>query len=533
LLSYRDARPRARQIAEVTRRRTMPPWLPVSGRAELVGARRLPDDRIDLLQRWYEQGAPEGPPAELPPPPRFPEGWQLGEPDLVLELGPGFTLAAEGLDVIRNFVLPAPTSERRWVEGVEIRPGDKRIVHHAVLKVDRTPRSRTLDARDAEPGFDGMEMGNAENPDGHILVWTPGAPPYVAEPGTAWSLDAGDDLVLQLHLVPVGRSVPVGARVGLHLAEGPPRRETFAVVLREDRIDIPAGAREYLVEDRLTLPVDVDAVAIYPHAHYLGKTMRVMARLPDGRERSLLRIDDWDFNWQGMYRYVEPQRLPAGTTVSLRFTYDNSASNPRNPNVPPRRVVGGNRSSDEMGNLALQVIPVDPADLGPLREANWRAMLAKNPQDTGALFNLGVECARRGDHREAATHYERVLRLDPLDVGALVALAGAHVKLGEPARAIERYEAALRLEPDHAHALFVLGWLLADGGRLDEAAARLERSLALDPAQPLAWHRLGVVDARRGDRRRAIEHYREALRLDPDLAVARRDLERALAAAGP
>ena len=287
----------------------------------------------------------------------------------------------------------------------------------------------------------------------------------------------------------------------------------------------------YAIRDAFTVPVDVDVLAVYPHAHYLGKEMRVTATLPGGEERWLLRIDDWDFNWQGMYRYVEPVRLPAGTRLSMHFTYDNSADNPRNPHLPPRRVVAGNRSEDEMGNLALQVVPVRAADLTRLREANWRTMLEKDPRDAGALFNLGVEYARRGEHGPAAAYYERALRIDPLDTGAHVALAGTYVKRGDVPRAIERYEAVLRLDPGRVHALFVLGWLLSDAGRLEDAAARLERASALDPGQAMALHRLGVVRARQGDLAAAVEHYREALRLDPDLAVARSDLERALASA--
>ncbi len=528
LLSYADVSRHGKQIVMVTDSRFMPPWLPVPGHGEFQGARKLSDDQRRTLRQWYERGMPQGDPADLPALPALSQGWQLEEPDVVAEMVADYTLPADGPDVIRNFVIRAPVAAPGWVEAVEVRPGNKRVVHHAVLKVDPTPLSRRLDAEDGEPGFPGMSMGNAESPDGHIIVWTPGATTYPAIPGLAWRLEPQDDLVLQLHMVPSGIPESVRVRVGLHLTDRPPERETFAVVLREDRIDIPAGAKAYRIADRFTLPVAVDVLGVYPHAHYLGKTMRVTASLPDGTRLWLLRIDDWDFNWQGMYRYVEPLRLPAGATVEMEYTYDNSADNVRNPNFPPRRVVGGNRSTDEMGNLALQLLPLDPGGLTALREANWQALLAKNPLDTGALFNLGVERARRGDHAGAAEYYSRIVRSNPLDQGAHFALAGTYVKLKRTAEAIAHYEQVVRIDPRHVESLYVLGWLLSNSGRFDEAARALERAVTVDPGYAAAWQRLGVAREGQGQFALAAQHFREALRLQPELVSARQGLDRAL-----
>jgi tetratricopeptide (TPR) repeat protein len=254
--------------------------------------------------------------------------------------------------------------------------------------------------------------------------------------------------------------------------------------------------------------------------------MHVTAISPGGSEQWLLRIDDWDFNWQGMYRYVEPLRLPAGTTIAMEFTYDNSASNVRNPNVPPRRVVAGNRSSDEMGNLALQIEPVNRDDLTLVREAQWLDMLEDDPEDSAAHFNLGVEYARRGMPAQAATHYERVIRADPDDEIAHFALAGTCVKLKNLPRAVAHYEQVLRINPRRAEAHFLLGWVLADQGQMEQAAEHLEQAIGVAPDHAMAHYRLGVVRAGQDDPTRAAKHFREALRLKPDLASARRDLDR-------
>lgn len=455
----------------------------------------------------------EGDAADLPPVPSFVAGWQLGSPDLVVEMPEEYTLAAEGIDVIRNFVIPSPLPESRFVEAVELRPGNNRIVHHAVLKIDSTDRSRRLDRLDTEPGFPGMSMGNAEAPDGHVIVWTPGATPLPPRAGLAWRLDPDDDLVLQLHMVPIGAAERFRASLGLHFADRPPERRTFSVMLREDRIDIPAGTPDYSIEDSFTLPVPVDVLGIYPHAHYLGKQMLVTATPPGGTEQWLLRIDDWDFNWQGFYRYAEPLRLPAGTTISMKFTYDNSSSNARNPSVPPRRVVAGNRSSDEMGNLALQVEPLDPEDLTLLREAQWLDMLEDDPDDAAAHFNLGVEYARRGRYDRAADHYERVVQADPDDSAAHFALAGTSVKLKDLPRAVSHYEQGLATDPGNAEAHFLLGWILTDEGKLEQAAGHLEQAIRIKPEHAMAHQRLGVARERQGDRVRAERHYEEARRL--------------------
>ena len=188
-------------------------------------------------------------------------------------------------------------------------------------------------------------------PDGHLLGWTPGMFPFAGIEGSPWRLDPGTDLVLQLHLLPSAAPVELQPSVGFFFADapaaGPPM---YLVRLDADyALDIPAGESDFVVTESVELPVDVTVHAVYPHAQLLGKAIEGWATLPDGTRQWLIKIDQWDFAWQDVYRLATPLPLPAGTTVNMRFSYDNSAANPRNPNSPPQRVTAGNRSSDENG----------------------------------------------------------------------------------------------------------------------------------------------------------------------------------------
>jgi mono/diheme cytochrome c family protein len=176
LLTYEDVRPRARAIARATLTRAMPPWKPEPGYGEFAGVRRLSDAQIDTIRRWVDGGAIEGNAADLPPVPAFPEGWRLGQPDLVIQMREPFTVAAGSRDVLRNFVIPIPVDRPRYVSGLEFRPGNARIVHHANFRIDTTRRSRAMDEADPRPGYDGF-MTTASFPEGHFLGWTPGQLP--------------------------------------------------------------------------------------------------------------------------------------------------------------------------------------------------------------------------------------------------------------------------------------------------------------------------------------------------------------------
>ena len=449
LRTYDEARRRSRQIAEVVASGFMPPWKPLPAHAPpLQGDRSLPADLIQTLVDWTAAGAPAGDLATFTPPPPPPSGWSLGEPDLIVTLPEPFLLPATSPDVFQNFAVRLPLQERRFVRALAFDPASARVIHHAVIAFDPTPHSRQLDEAAPGPGWASMDLGTAVNPNGHIIGWTPGQVPYEAHPGTAFELGPGTDLILQLHLLPSGKPEPVAPRIGLYFSDEPPTRSGFVVLLRENEIDIPAGATDHPVHESFILPVDAAVLSLYPHAHYLGKDLRITATLPDGTSQWLLHIPDWDFNWQSDYRYVEPLPLPAGTRIEMAYTFDNSAANPRNPRNPPVRVRGGWGSLDEMAEVAIQFLLADRADLPRMEEAQARYQIESGDQTAHAFYNLAVALDRQERFAEAAPVYESTLAMDPGHAAALNNLAALRSRAGDAAAAIRLYQRALDTDPD-------------------------------------------------------------------------------------
>ncbi len=571
LLTYEDVRRHASQIVQVTRRRYMPPWPPEPGYGDFEGVRRLSDDQIERFARWVEDGAPEGHPAELPPVPRFTEGWELGQPDLVAQIPRPFTLPAAGGDVFRNFVVALDLKETRYVRAIELRPGNKRVVHHANVVLDRARSLRQREGADGQPGFPGMdvitESGAEFEPDSHFLFWKPGSPAQQTPDDMAWRLSPGDDLIVNLHLQPSGKAETVQPVLGLYFAKQPPTRFPMLLQLEHDgAIDIPPGARDFSVTDELTLPVACDVLAIYPHAHYVGKRIEAWAMLPGGGRRWLVRINDWDINWQAVYTYREPVPLPKGAAVHMRIEYDNSAENPRNPNHPPRRVRNGDRSEDEMGHVWLQVLPHQEGQRDPraaLQEALMRRRLEKYPSDFVANFNLGGLLQMDGKHREALGLFEQALEARPDSGAARNSLATSLLVLGrldeavrelketlarDPAYANARYNLARAFEaqgdakaaiawyleylkdhPEDAEAHVHLSNLYIAERRYDQALPHLSEAARLKPDDADIATNLGTALAIQGDIQEAIAAYERALRIDPNHKTARENLARARA----
>lgn len=488
LLTYEDAKKRAQQIAEVTGIGFMPPWLPEPGFGDFAGERRLSATQIATLREWAEQGAPEGDRADLPSPPAWTPGWQLGEPDLAVSLPEPFVVPAGGRDVFRNFVLPLPVGQRRWVRAFELRSDNPRVVHHAIFQVDSSGAARRRDAADPGLGFGGMELADSHMPDGQFLGWTPGRVPDPGLPGVAWRLDPGTDLTMQLHLIPTGKPEPVTATVGLFFAADPPTRHPFGLMLGSEDIDIPPGATGYEIRDRFRLPVAVEALGIYPHAHYLGDTMEVWADLPDGERRWLLKISDWDFAWQDEYTYARPVPLPAGSVVQMVYGYDNSDANPQNPYHPPRRVTYGYRSSDEMGYLLLRLLPESRADRDALHVAQLEHSLEKRPGEWRARGELGRLHLARGDLRRAEEELARALAEAPEtapEIGGILTHLGQLLgRTGRVGEALPLLEQAVERAPELSAAHTNLGVALMLQGRRQEAERALRRALELDPSSP-------------------------------------------------
>jgi Flp pilus assembly protein TadD len=533
LLTYEDAKVHARQIAAVTRAHFMPPWLPEPGDLKFADELRLSDREITTIQEWLQQGTLEGSPSDLPARPEFAEGWELGKPDLVLKARKPFTLPASGTDQYWNFILPVPINETRWLKSIEIRPGQKHLVHHANILVDRAQASRV---REKTPGsgFEGMEIrleSEAFDPDSHFLFWKPGTIPYVEPDGMALRLDKGTDLVLNMHLQPSGKSEAILPSVGLYFTDQPATMHPMLLQIENDAaLDIPPGGRNFVVTDSLTLPVDVDLLAIYPHAHYLGKDMVALATLPDGTGKTLIHIKHWDLNWQAVYRYAQPVFLPKGTAISMKYSYDNSEDNTLNPNHPPQRVKAGNRARDEMAHLWLQVLPrqgsgtaIDAQML--LQEALARHNIDKDPLDFEAHYNLAAMLQARGQLEDAVKEYQSAMRVRPTDGLANNALGGALLATGRVDEAILYLNAAVKDRPDYFDAHYNLGNALASKGKFQAAVVQFRTATRLNAEDADAEANLGSALAQTGRIAEAKSHYQRALKLDPGHVLARENLD--------
>ncbi len=528
LLSYDDVRRRARQIAEVTASRFMPPWKPEPGfGGPFIGSRRLSDDDVALFRRWAEAGAPAGDLRRVPPQPAWPAGWRLGTPDVVVTMPEAYAVPADAPDTFRNFVLPIPVDRPAFVAGIEFRPGNARVAHHANLRLDRTRASRQLDEQDPAPGYEGPISPQAHYPDGHFLGWTPGQLPPLAEPGMAWRLEPGSDFVIQLHMQSTGRPESIRASVGLYFTDDPPVRTPMMLRLGRQSIDIPPGEARYVIRDRFTLPVGAELIGIQPHAHFRATEVNGFATLPDGRTEPLIRIADWDFNWQDVYRYQIRPFLPAGTTVSMEYVYDNSSGNPRNPDDPPRRVRFGQFSNDEMGDLWLQLLPRSDADRVTLDRTfmpkvlnedivGYESMLASDPDNAVLHRDVAVLYMTAGRTAAAIRHYQRSIELDSASATAHYNLATLLAAGGALDEAVRHFRRAVALRPGHAAAHNNLGAVLRALGRLAEAMPYFERAVALDAGNAAAHNNLASALASTGRPADAVRHYRRALELEPD-----------------
>jgi Tfp pilus assembly protein PilF/mono/diheme cytochrome c family protein len=532
LLTYQDVKSHGRQIMAVTHTRFMPPWPPETGTLKYADERRLSDQQIATIKAWVDQGMLEGKASDLPPKPKFVEGWQLGQPDLILKAEKPYTLPASGGDQYWNFILPVPINETKWVRAVEIRPGDKRLVHHANMLVDRNQSARHME-KDPGSGFGGMEVrieSEVFDPDSHFLFWKPGTVATSEPDGMALRLDKGTDLVLNAHLQPSGKPEAIQPSVGLYFTDKPATVHPMLLEMQNDgALDIPAGAKDFVVTDEFRLPIDVDLMGIYPHAHYLGKDILATAELPDGTTKTLIHIKRWDLNWQAVYRYAEPVSLPKGTTITMRYSYDNSEDNTANPNHPPARVQGGNRSTDEMAHLWLQVLPKSASpDAGDprmvLQEAWARHEVEKAPSIFEAHYNLAEMLQRRGALDEAIVQFQAAASIRPNDPVANNALGGALLAQGDVEGAVQRFQSSIAAQPDYFDAHYNLGNALASQENFQGAAEQFGDAVRLNPEDASAQANLGTALAQLGRLTEAKSHYEAALRIDPSNQLARENL---------
>jgi mono/diheme cytochrome c family protein len=362
LLTYEQAAAWASDVKRVATARTMPPWKAAHGHGDFVNERRLSDAEIATIARWAEGGAPKGEAKHMPPPARFPQGWGLGQPDLVLEPEEAYELAAEGKDVYRHFVLPKVFEEETWVTAMEVAAQNRSIVHHVIAYIDPQGKSLALDAADPGPGYSNSGGGPGFFPMIWLGGWAPGNTARFAPPGTAVRIPKGSRIVLQVHYHKNGKPEKDRTRIGLHFAKSPVEKRIRVAPVLNLGFELPPGAERHEVTARMVIPRDVHLHSIIPHMHLLGRDIKLTATLPDGTVKPLVWVPDWDFNWQETYAYREPLALPKGTRVKLTAYYDNSEKNPHNPHKPPKTVRWGEETTDEMC-IAFLAYTVDDENL--------------------------------------------------------------------------------------------------------------------------------------------------------------------------
>ena len=371
LSSFAEVRSHARQIAHVVEQRIMPPWKPVRGFGQFQNEHVLTDAQIALFQEWVDCGMPEGDVAELPTPPRFTDGWQLGQPDLILEMPEAFSVPADGRDLYQHFVIPIELTQNRLVRAAEFRPGNPEVVHHSFMYIDVEGEGRALDEADPGPGYERFGgVGFAVW--GTLGGWGPGGQARQLPEGMGRPIPRDSDLVLQIHYHPTGRAQQDRSRVGIYFADEDAKQWVSQIMVSDVDLEIPAGEPRHHFHAEYRVPVATTLLDATPHMHLLGREMKVIARHPDGRVQPLIWIDDWDFYWQDGYQYRVPIRLPAGTVIEMDAWYDNSISNPLNPNSPPRMTRFGEGSDDEMGICYFQVAADSHADLVSLTKHSVR-----------------------------------------------------------------------------------------------------------------------------------------------------------------
>lgn len=377
LMDYESAKPWAAQIKLMTKTRQMPPWKPVGSCGTFDRARVLTQSEIDTIGQWVDNGAPEGDRGLMPQPLSFDSGWTLGQPDLVLSYPESYTPPSDR-DEYHCFPLPTNLTQDKYVSAIDFHPGDRSSVHHVIAYIDTTGASQTLDDNAPGPGYTsfggpGFTITNASA--STLGGWAPGSRAALLPEEIAFSLPAASRVVLQVHYHPHGAAPkPDKTEIGIYFAKKQPNKLVRILPIINQNFTIPPNDANYKVNATFPIPLPVAAHAwfVAPHMHLLGRKMNVQAAMPNGSSSCLINIDDWDFNWQGMYQYKDPVALPINTSLSLSAYYDNSSNNWRNPNTPPRAVSWGEETTDEMC-IAFLGITFDVENLrsGKTVDASW------------------------------------------------------------------------------------------------------------------------------------------------------------------
>lgn len=363
--SYKETRPWAKAIREAVASKRMPPWFADPHVGRFSNDRTLPAADVATLVKWADSGAAEGNAKEAPAPPSFVPGWNIGTPDVVIDMPREFDVPAKGTIDYTYFVIPSGFTKDTWISGAEVRPGNRKVVHHVIAFV-REPGSRWLkDARPGEPFVPKKSSGEG-GMDGQFLVgYAPGYPAEAYKPGQAKLIKAGSDIVLQMHYTANGNAEKDRTHVGLLVARDEPREKLFTFAVGDTKFVIPPGADNHRVDAKLAIQEDTTLVSMLPHMHLRGKAFEFRVVYPTGERQHLLRVPRYDFNWQLTYTPETPVVLPKGSILECTAWYDNSPNNKHNPD-PKAEVRFGDQSWEEMmfGFFNVALAPEkNPADI--------------------------------------------------------------------------------------------------------------------------------------------------------------------------
>jgi len=371
LITYQDVAKRADFIRKVTSTRYMPPWKADPTFQRYKNERLLKPHEINLIKVWVENGAPEGDPQKAPPAPTFANNPHLDmEPDLVLTMKEPYEISDTGIEDFRFFSVPTNLEKDVYIKAIEFEPGNRRYVHHSRIMVDTTNLIRGIDGMsEYDPRI--KEFQKTPLADEFLYGWVPGNLPIVFPDGTGKPLKKNSDLIFNVHYAPSGVPDTDQSTVKLYFTKKPVRREVKTFALRENDITnqpfvIPANEVKTFYLRSAPLSHEIQLISVLPHMHTLGQSFTAYAITPDGEVVPLVRINDWDFNWQSTYVFREPLTLPEKSVIYAEGVYDNTSNNPENPNVPPKTVTYGWNTTDEMMNLIMYYL--DAPLVGPLRK---------------------------------------------------------------------------------------------------------------------------------------------------------------------
>jgi hypothetical protein len=367
LLTYDDVRPRAKDIRDEVSEGHMPPWHADAPKGTFINERGLTEQEKRTLLQWVANGAPRGDANDLPPAPTYPDGWAIGTPDIVLEMSESYSVPAEGVIEYEYFYIPTNFTEATWVSAIELRPGNREVVHHALAFYKAPPEPGVKRAPVLQPNRDQMVLPprpreatrpqrRDQVPSRLLATYAPGTNPQVLPTGTAIRLEPGGVIELQMHYTANGKAASDRTKVGLVLSKEPSPREVRVSHFFNTTFVLPAGAAETRVDADLTFVSDAIVWGIFPHTHVRGKKWEYVLELPDGTKKPILSVPKYDFNWQTYYMFKEPLQIPKGSRLLSSAWYDNSPGNKSNPD-PKIDVKWGDQTWEEMQYTGLLFSP--------------------------------------------------------------------------------------------------------------------------------------------------------------------------------